>query len=439
MTQTPTVADTPRPRSVTAVLGSPRFWLAPILVVAALMSLLAALYLGGILNPRDNLHDFTIALVNQDDGDSIDADGAPSEQNFGNDIAQGLVENIDPAQIDLRQVGPAEAQSLLESGEAFGSIVIPSDFTKRALILARSGAVAGDVDKPIITVNTNPRAGTFGVSLTSQITTTALTEVNETLGTRLTSTVETQLAATGEELTGAARLTLAEPVEVITTAYNPLPNGTGSGLSAFYYALLLVLAGFTGATIVNALADGLLGFTPTEFGPRVIHRGPTAISRLGTLFVKWVIMAVVAAVVSGLYLWISTALGMPSPHTWGLYLFGAFAITAVGVTALSVMSVFGTAGLLINLVVFIVLALPSSGGTLPLEASPSLYGWLAQFEPMHQIFLGTRAILYLNANADAGLLHAVTMTGVGLSIGLGLGAGFARLYDRKGLQRSARQ
>lgn len=428
--------DTRTPRSVTAVLTSPRFWLAPILVVAALMSLLSALYLGGILNPRENLHGFPIALVNQDEGDTVETDGATTQQNFGNEIAAALSENIDPDQIHLRQTGPAEAQSLLSSGEVYGSIVIPSDFTKRALILAKASVVPGDVDKPIITVNTNPRASTFGVSLTDQIATAALGQVNSTLGSKLTTQVQDQLASTNGGLSGAAALTLAEPVQIITTAYDPLPDGTGSGLSAFYYALLLVLAGFTGATIVNALVDGLLGFTPTEFGPRVIYRGPTHISRLGTLAVKWLIMTVIAATVSALYLWISTSLGMPSPHSLGLYLFGAFAISAVGITALSVMSVFGTAGLLINLVVFIVLALPSSGGTLPLEASPTLYTWLAHFEPMHQIFLGTRSILYLNASADAGLLHAVSMTAVGLTIGLVFGIVFARVYDARGLRRA---
>jgi len=255
--------DSRSPRSVTDVLRAPRFWLAPIVVVSALMSLLAALYLGGILNPRESLNSYPIVLVNQDLGDVVESDGETQEQNFGNDIAEGLVAGIDADQIDLKQTGPAEAQQLLASGEAYGSIVIPSDFTKRALILARASVVAGDVDKPIITVNTNPRAGAFSVSLTQQIAETALSEVNSTVGSELTAQVESQLEGSDTMLSGASRLALAQPIDIITTAYDPLPDGTGGGLSAFYYALLLVLAGFTGATIVNAPVDGLLGFTPT--------------------------------------------------------------------------------------------------------------------------------------------------------------------------------
>ena len=67
------------------VLRSPRFWLAPILVVSTLMSFLAALYLGGVLDPRGNLHDLPIAIVNQDEGDTL----AGEQRNIGNDIVDG--------------------------------------------------------------------------------------------------------------------------------------------------------------------------------------------------------------------------------------------------------------------------------------------------------------------------------------------------------------
>ena len=67
------------------------------------------------------------------------------------------------------------------------------------------------------------------------------------------------------------------------------------------------------------------------------------------------------------------------------------------------------------------LGLPSSGGTIPLEATPSLYRWLGEFEPMHQIYRGVRAIIFFGASGDAGLIHAVWMTFAGLVIGLVVG------------------
>jgi hypothetical protein len=166
-----------------------------------------------------------------------------------------------------------------------------------------------------------------------------------------------------------------------------------------------------------------------------VHNPAVEISRLRTLLVKWAVMLVLAPLVSGLYLAISTALGMPVPHALALWMYGAFAIAAVGITALAVLAAFGTAGLLLNLVLFVILGLPSSGATIPIEATPAVYAWLANFEPMHQVFLGVRALLYLGGGGSGDLGHAVLMTAVGLVIGLVLGVTVTTLYDRKGFHR----
>ncbi|RRQ27249.1 DUF3533 domain-containing protein [Rhodococcus sp. Eu-32] len=420
-------------RSGAGALRGPRLWIAPILVVSVLMSVLAAVYMGGILDPKKSLHDFPIALVVSDEGDVL-----PTGElaNFGNQIRDGLVAGIDPNTVDLRQMGIAQAHDQLDSGDVFGAIVIPSDFTKRLSILAQASVVAGDVDKPVITVYTNPRAGTLGSSLFSAIGDQALGEANAKVGQQLTEQVQAQLGATeASPISGAAALTLAEPIDIIVTPHDPLPDGTGLGLSAFYYALLLLLAGFTGAMVVSSLVDSVLGFTPTEYGPFFRHTAAAPISRLQTMLIKWALMAIVGLVVSALYLLISHALGMPSSHSLLLWMYGALAITAVGVTAVSIVSVFGTLGLLINLILFVVLGLPSAGATVPISAAPRIFGWLAQFEPMHQVYLAVRAILYFDARWDAGLGHGVTMTSIGMAIGLLVGLVVVRLYDRKGFER----
>lgn len=92
-------------------------------------------------------------------------------------------------------------------------------------------------------------------------------------------------------------------------------------------------------------------------------------------------------------------------------------------------------GLLVSMLIFVILGLPSAGATVPLEAVPEFFRWLAKFEPMHQVFLGTRSLLYLNGLADAGLSHALFMTAIGLIIGLLFGGIITHLYDRKGFHR----
>jgi uncharacterized phage infection (PIP) family protein YhgE len=217
--------------------------------------------------------------------------------------------------------------------------------------------------------------------------------------------------------------------------YNPLPNGTGNGLSAFYYALLLLLAGFTGSIVVSTLVDSLLGYVPAEWGPVYRFAAQANISRFRTLLVKWGIMAILALLTSAVYLAIAHGLGMPIPLGWQLWLYGVFAIIAVGVTSSSLIAVLGSMGLLFSMLIFVILGLPSAGATVPLEAVPPFFRWLAEFEPMHQVFLGVRSLVYLGGHPDAGLSQALLMTAVGLVIGLLVGGIVTHIYDRSGFHR----
>jgi ABC-type multidrug transport system permease subunit len=126
---------------------------------------------------------------------------------------------------------------------------------------------------------------------------------------------------------------------------------------------------------------------------------------------------------------------MPIPHALPLWVFGAFAIAAVGITSTSLIAVLGALGLVVSMSVFVILGLPSAGAAMPLEATPPLFGWLAKFDPMRQVFLGTRDLLYLDGQADAGLSQSVIASAVGLVIGLLFGGIVTRIYDSRGYRR----
>lgn len=116
------------------------------------MALLGFGYLYSILEPADHLHDFPIALVNQDEGETITGpNGEEQRQNFGDQIAAGIVEGIDPDQIDVRETGITDAERQLRYGDVYGAIAIPSDFPKRLVILGTASVVPGDVEKPVLT------------------------------------------------------------------------------------------------------------------------------------------------------------------------------------------------------------------------------------------------------------------------------------------------
>jgi uncharacterized phage infection (PIP) family protein YhgE len=241
---------------------------------------------------------------------------------------------------------------------------------------------------------------------------------------------------TGKRLEpGAVALMLANPIEVKSTVHNVLPDGTGNGLSAFYYSLLLLLAGFTGSIVVSMMVDSMLGFVPAEVGPVYRFAEQVKISRFRTLLIKWAMMAILALLTSAAYLLIAAKMGMPIQNGLALWLFSAFAILAVGVTSTSLIAALGALGVLVSMFVFIILGLPSAGATVPLQATPAFFEWLAKFEPMHQVFLGARALLYLGGRADAGLSQSVELTAGGLVIGVLLGVVVTRLYDRRGYHR----
>ncbi len=89
------------------------------------------------------------------------------------------------------------------------------------------------------------------------------------------------------------------------------------------------------------------------------------------------------------------------------------------------------------MLLFIYLALASSGGTIPLEALPSFLRLVANFEPLRQVLDGVRAILYFNAAGDAGLTRGLVLTAGGLLFWVVVGVVVTTWYDRRGLDRLA--
>ena len=102
---------------------------------------------------------------------------------------------------------------------------------------------------------------------------------------QISSQMGEQLAAhssAAAHSTAFATAALHNPIHFETVSYRPLPPNTALGLSAFYVALLAMMAGFVGATIVNSSLDGALGYATIELGPRWKQRRPLPIGRRQT-------------------------------------------------------------------------------------------------------------------------------------------------------------
>ncbi|GAB2677049.1 YhgE/Pip domain-containing protein [Nocardia goodfellowii] len=366
-----------------------------------LLSLLAVSYLGSVLNSEQHLRDFPLVLVDADQGV------------YGRQVAAEVTDAL-AGRVALRVTDTAAAERLLSLGNMYGAVMIPAEFTAQLTALERPAAERGT--PPVIEIRTNPRAGAVGASLATELLEPTLADINRRLGVDATE----RARANGVELSDAALVTLTDPVRISTTQYRPLPAGTGNGISVFYYTLLLVLTGFTGSVLVSAGVDAAVAGKPDVSAWRVLGY-------------KWGLAAVVALVMAGSYQLIAARLGMPIDHHLTLYCFGVFAALAVGVTALGIsaataalasafqMPILGILSMPINLLLFIALGIPSSGGIRPIEAAPGVYQVLAAFEPMRQVYLGVRSILYFDARADAGLTQAVVMCALGLALGVLVG------------------
>lgn len=407
--------------TATALLRRPRLWVAPTILSGLLALLLSLLYMGGVVNPNADLRELPIALVNDDRGKP-----PPGQQeNLGAQITAAIASDKAGGKADWRTLTRAQAQDQLDAGKVYGALVVPAGFTDSVTALTTAGATR----QPIITVLTNPGKGSLGSSLASQITTQAAHRASRTLGQQLTASAGAQTDAT-------TRLLLADPVDVVTQVGHPIGAHSGLGLTAFYYTLLLVLAGFMGGNVISNAVDTALGYADNEIGPWHTRRPTVPINRTQTLLLKMLMTAGITLVSTALVLLSCVVvLGMDASHVPLLWIYSYCAALAVGLGVQAINAAFGGLGQLVSMFVFIVLGLPSSGATIPLQAVPGFYRFLSHFEPMRQLGDGVRAILYFDARADAGLARAWVMIAIGTVLALVFGFAMTAYYDRKGHKR----
>ncbi len=416
------MAEPAAPQATAAtLLRRPQLWLVPTVLTGLLALLLSLLYMGGIVNPNRDLRDLPIALVNDDSGKPPPG----QKENLGTQVTAALAADSGGGKAEWRRLTRAQAQDQLDSGKVYGALIVPAGFTDDVTALTTPGATRA----PTITVLTNPGKGSLGSSLASQITTKAARQSSQAIGRQLS-------AAAGAQASPTAKLLLADPVNVVTQVGHPIGVHSGLGLTAFYYTLLLVLAGFMGGNVISNGVDTALGYADNEIGPWHTRRPTVPISRTQTLLLKMVMTAGITLLSASLVLVACVGiLGMDASHLPLLWIYSYCAALAVGLGVQAINAAFGGIGQLVSMFVFIVLGLPSSGATVPLQAVPGFYRFLSHFEPMRQLSDGVRAILYFDARGDAGLTRSWIMIAVGTVLALLFGFAMTMYYDRKGHKR----
>jgi len=157
-----------------------RFWALPIVVALAVLSALAAFYLGGILKPMTNLRHFPIAVLNEDAGPT------------GVQVVKAMLSGFDKDAYDVRVLNHDQAKDQLDTAQIYGVAVIPPNFSSKLQAYAKSALAPGRVDRPIIIISTNPRAGTLGAGIAGQALERAVAMIDRLVGQRLSQEVAQQ-------------------------------------------------------------------------------------------------------------------------------------------------------------------------------------------------------------------------------------------------------
>ncbi|MEW2806398.1 DUF3533 domain-containing protein [Streptomyces massasporeus] len=385
-------------------------------------------YVGANIDPVGHMTKLPVGLVNADEGAVVD--GRPV--NLGARITGSIEKSTaSEGKIDWKVMDEREMKERLGEGKLFGALVAPDDFTSSTIALTGTAATGTPV-RPTLTVLTNQSAGSVGSALARTATTHAAESASRQVGKDVTA----QTGAQSAKLPAAARVLLADPAAVTVEDGHPLDSHSGLGLTAFYYALTLVVVGMLSANVISGQVDHALGYTHNDLGPLRRHRPLIRATRVQTLAISTTLMAGLCLLRGTLVLAGAVGImGMDASHLPLLWLYSVCAIAVAGIGALTLLAVFGAPGMLVVTLVFIGMAVPTAGATTPLEALPGFYRFLAEFEPLRQITGGIRSILYYDAQGDAGLTRGWVMMAAGLVAAVLFGFGVLRWYDRKGLYR----
>ena len=415
------------PVRATKILRVRAVWTIPLILASVVVAVMTVLYIGSVVNPLAHLHGLPVAVVDQDRGATIGSQHLQA----GQQLQAGLLAS--PAvsgRLHLEVLSLSQAEQAMDRDGLYAALVIPPGFTASLLTVAGLPTAApAAVTAPHVRILANEGAGTVGTQLATGILQPALAVASHQIGQQLAA-----LAPPGAG-TAATQVLLASPVTVTTAPYRPLSPGTALGLSAFYVALLTLMCGFLGATIVNSAVDSALGYSTSEVGPRWRQRQPVPINRWQTLLIKWAIVAALTAVLTAAMLVIAAGLGMEAPNPVLLWAFTWLCAVSVGAGTIALFAVAGGYGQLIGLLVFVYAGLASAGGTVPVEALPAFLHTLSYVEPLRQVLAGTRSIMYFGSQGVAGLTRGTVAASAGLLFWLVAGTAIVKWYDHRRLYR----
>lgn len=410
-----------------------------ILAVVALFALIGYMYFEGAANPAGNMRHVPVAVVNEDAGASIDTPIGARELHIGDQLVGGMLDGNDFSRVNLRVVDRQTAEDGMRTGKFFGMVEVPESFSQDLgdVITSTAGndGTTEAAARPRITVYTAPRTAVTAPQVMAALTGVLQQTLPEQVGPQVLDNARTLAEAEHTELSPTAASALADPIAIEQQTFDPLTGGATNPSFPLFYSLILILAGFTGAMVISQLLDSRLGFVALEVGPLVRLAPLGTHSRLRVLFRKWAVTLIIAPLVAVVTALIAHGVGVTEFPFWPTVAFSTLTIISVGTAAHAINSIAGNPGLVINLIVFIVIGIPTSGGAIPTEMLPAAFAAIGTFEPMHQATAATRALLFFEQPWESGMGTATWVMLGWMVAALVIGTAVVWWYDRAGYER----
>ena len=247
------------------VLRVPWLWVITLVVASVMVGLITTFYIASVVDPLAHLNGLPVVVVNEDAGATVGG----QHINIGRQVESGLMASpVISGHLKITPSNLPGAEQIMDSNNAYATVVIPSDFTAALLTVSGVPVPRPASGRPEVDIRTNDRAGTLGVGLATGFLQPGLSVASRQIGRELSA------RAPAGASTPATRALLSDPVEVITTPYRPLPPHSALGLSAFYIALLASHAAFWWApssTLASTLGPGMPQPRSGPAGVRVSH------------------------------------------------------------------------------------------------------------------------------------------------------------------------
>ncbi|MFC5587878.1 YhgE/Pip domain-containing protein [Sporosarcina soli] len=357
----------------------------PIWIIAILMLCMISIYLPVFGGTSPRLTDFPLIIVDEDEGISSFI--------TGKEIADHLIKKQDGHTFSWKVAANKEAAiQELKNNQAYGALVIPTDYSKEIIEL-RDALMTGKTEVKPAHLELLINEG--GGRTTTTIATSALETLVTTASTTISSHLKEELIQNNSQLSPKNAILLANPLQYTLTNALGLPERTNNGMTPFMIVLITSISGIMGVNMIN----GYLKTSSASVKSEGYSLSKTEVMN-ASMLLGVILSALVAAV---LQIAVFGVFGSShSTSIWLIFLFTFLCCLTMHFQFKMISLFLGKWGMLVMFPINI-MGIFSSGGAVPIATLPFIHHFFSNILPARYMVDGLRVMLYYNGRIQAGL------------------------------------